>query len=86
MDHYNSLFPKLAGAIAARGAPFRAYFFPMLDVNSGPDAQDTLHYNVAQLTVTFCASELRLRGETFVTQPHRDSEGNVLCWNGEVSL
>ncbi|TFK87953.1 hypothetical protein K466DRAFT_521683 [Polyporus arcularius HHB13444] len=68
LDHYNSLFPKLAGAIAARG----------------PDAQDTLHYNVAQLTVTFCASELRLRGETFVTQPHRDSEGNVLCWNGEI--
>jgi hypothetical protein len=30
------------------------------------------------------ASELRLRGKFPVVQPHRDVEGNVLCWNGEV--
>ncbi|KAI0724371.1 asparagine synthase-domain-containing protein [Cerioporus squamosus] len=68
LNHYNSLFPRLTGAVAARG----------------PDAQETLEFDVAQLTLTFCASELRLRGETFVTQPHRDGDGNILCWNGEI--
>ena len=31
------------------------------------------------------ASELRLRGTEEVRQPHV-KDGNVLCWNGEVSL
>ncbi|KAF8167897.1 asparagine synthase-domain-containing protein [Crassisporium funariophilum] len=35
------------------------------------------------LAVTFYASELRLRGESPIIQPHARN-GNVLCWNGEV--
>ncbi|KAI0670083.1 asparagine synthase-domain-containing protein [Trametes maxima] len=62
------IFPKLQGAIAARG----------------PDAQGTLQCDVKQLRLTFYASELRLRGDVFIKQPHTDDCGNVLCWNGEV--
>ena len=35
--------------------------------------------------MTFYASELRLRGDEFITQPHTDESGDILCWNGEVS-
>ena len=38
------------------------------------------------LKLTFDASELRLRGDAFVKQPHTDGGGNILCWNGEVCL
>ncbi|KAF9056380.1 asparagine synthase-domain-containing protein [Panaeolus papilionaceus] len=38
-----------------------------------------------QLQLNFYGSELRLRGSSFVSQPHIEEEsGNVLCWNGEV--
>ena len=37
----------------------------------------------ARLSITFYASELRLRGTSFIVQPHVKN-GNVLCWNGEV--
>ncbi|RPD81814.1 hypothetical protein L226DRAFT_528055 [Lentinus tigrinus ALCF2SS1-7] len=67
-NHLTNLFPRLTSAIAARG----------------PDAQDSVQLDVAQLILTFSASELRLRGETLVTQPHRDADGNLLCWNGEI--
>ena len=36
-----------------------------------------------QVNITFYASELRLRGSSFIVQPHLKN-GNVLCWNGEV--
>lgn len=59
----------------------------------GPDAQNThsmvLSTGVAQdarreLKLEFFASELRLRGDEPVAQPHMDDKGDVLCWNGEV--
>jgi asparagine synthetase B (glutamine-hydrolysing) len=31
------------------------------------------------------ASELRLRGNSSIVQPHVQ-DGNILCWNGEVDL
>ncbi|EMD41682.1 hypothetical protein CERSUDRAFT_146870 [Gelatoporia subvermispora B] len=34
--------------------------------------------------MTFFASELRLRGDSPIVQPHRDVHGNILCWNGEI--
>ncbi|OCH96623.1 hypothetical protein OBBRIDRAFT_809107 [Obba rivulosa] len=51
----------------------------------GPDAQDTVHVNSSSAHMSFFASELRLRGESPVVQPHRDDEGNILCWNGEIA-
>ncbi|KAI0651670.1 asparagine synthase-domain-containing protein [Trametes meyenii] len=62
------IYPKLREATAARG----------------PDAQETLKRDVKQLHLTFYASELHLRGDVSIEQPHSDGEGNVLCWNGEV--
>ncbi|KAI9057153.1 hypothetical protein FKP32DRAFT_1638527 [Trametes sanguinea] len=64
----HEVFPKLQAAIAARG----------------PDAQQTLRIDVERIQLQFCASELRLRGDSFVQQPHIDAGGNILCWNGEV--
>ncbi|KAI0757184.1 asparagine synthase-domain-containing protein [Daedaleopsis nitida] len=66
--HLEELFSKLSDAINARG----------------PDARSTAHCCTQQYRLTFCASELRLRGDAFIKQPHEDSEGNILCWNGEV--
>jgi len=37
-----------------------------------------------QLVVDFYASELRLRGDADVVQPHVKDQ-NILCWNGEVN-
>ncbi|KAI0735363.1 asparagine synthase-domain-containing protein [Earliella scabrosa] len=62
------LFPKLKAAINLRG----------------PDAQNTIECDLQQWHLAFCASELRLRGDETITQPHTDAQGNILCWNGEV--
>ena len=58
----------------------------ILNLFVGPDAQGTIRCEVEQLSLTFNASELRLRGTTFINQPHTDEAGNILCWNGEVCL
>ncbi|KAI0786005.1 asparagine synthase-domain-containing protein [Abortiporus biennis] len=55
-----------------------------LNVARGPDAHDTLKSTANDLALTFFGSELRLRGSHYISQPHRDPEGNILCWNGEV--
>ncbi|KAL5518997.1 hypothetical protein ACEPAH_680 [Sanghuangporus vaninii] len=54
----------------------------------GPDAQESVRFTLSSdkgfpLDVRFFASELRLRGDKPIVQPHVDS-GNVLCWNGEI--
>lgn len=57
----------------------------------GPDAQNVHRATVSDsassstLSLELFASELRLRGETPVTQPH-EQDGDVLCWNGEVDI
>lgn len=58
--------------------------FSPSDRSSGPDAQETVVQNIGDVSMTFFASELRLRGDAYIAQPHRDEQGNVLCWNGEV--
>lgn len=53
---------------------------------STPCSNDTFSNNAdaeSKLSITFYASELRLRGTSFIVQPHLEN-GNVLCWNGEV--
>ena len=55
----------------------------------GPDAQDC-RTNCVELSsdksieLRCYASELRLRGNSAVVQPHVE-DGDVFCWNGEVS-
>lgn len=53
---------------------------------AGPDAQETMRIAVENHTLSFFASELRLRGDAYIAQPHRDDDGNILCWNGEVGF
>lgn len=60
-----------------------------LNTRRGPDAQN-LHrvqiddaQNVEQLTSQFYSTVLHLRGPEVVPQP-RISNGDVLCWNGEI--
>ncbi|EPT04161.1 hypothetical protein FOMPIDRAFT_1027956 [Fomitopsis schrenkii] len=50
----------------------------------GPDAQGTVVLQEGNYCLSFNASELRLRGDSSVSQPHRDDQGNILCWNGEI--
>ncbi|KAI4528671.1 hypothetical protein K525DRAFT_286297 [Schizophyllum commune Loenen D] len=63
----NKLYPLLEQANAARG----------------PDAQRTRKVRAEHIDLTFYSSELRLRGDAPVVQPH-EGEGNILCWNGEI--
>ncbi|KAI9512621.1 asparagine synthase-domain-containing protein [Russula earlei] len=55
----------------------------------GPDAQ-CRHQTTLKgvgggiVHLDFFASELRLRGDAPVTQPHVKESGDVLCWNGEI--
>ncbi|KIL70625.1 hypothetical protein M378DRAFT_183249 [Amanita muscaria Koide BX008] len=59
----------------------------------GPDAQNEHRICIqghrespnlkSTISISFVASELRLRGESFITQPHL-KVGNILCWNGEI--
>ena len=62
----------------------------------GPDAQKTYRMSLTSLPeakdaaprildLEFYASELRLRGQFPVVQPHIQG-GNILCWNGEVRV
>ncbi|KAK2461753.1 hypothetical protein APHAL10511_006216 [Amanita phalloides] len=60
------------------------------NASRGPDAQNECQfYTPGPLeyrqfsTFLFVASELRLRGEGLVRQPHLN-DGNILCWNGEI--
>lgn len=70
----------------------------ILTFTQGPDAQSLHHISLPcthdatseitnnllpHLTLAFFASELRLRGNRPVVQPHKQ-DGDVLCWNGEV--
>ncbi|KAI9445415.1 asparagine synthase-domain-containing protein [Lactarius indigo] len=67
------LMGQLRAASAARGP----------DVQR--DHQITLKSNQeATVYLDFFASELRLRGNAPVAQPHTHESGNVLCWNGEI--
>ena len=51
------------------------------DISNDTDA----HAAERQVSITFYASELRLRGASDIVQPHLKN-GNVLCWNGEARI
>lgn len=66
----------------------------MMSYPSGPDAQRRLELDLestnvnsslAGVSLSFFASELLLRGDSMVVQPHHD-DGHVFCWNGEVCM
>ncbi|KAF5337217.1 hypothetical protein D9611_003371 [Ephemerocybe angulata] len=57
----------------------------------GPDRQSSIVRRISDpqdlkrpvRTAEFYGSELRLRGEAAIQQPH-ELNGNILCWNGEI--
>ncbi|KAI0249563.1 asparagine synthase-domain-containing protein [Lactifluus subvellereus] len=58
-------------------------------IYAGPDAQRRYQITVqsdheATVHLDFFASELRLRGDAPVAQPHIHEIGDILCWNGEI--
>ncbi|KAF8078403.1 asparagine synthase-domain-containing protein [Lyophyllum atratum] len=72
---FQDLNQKLQAANAARGPDAQGFY----KVSIPPSAE----CGSGNLSLEFYASELRLRGEGHVVQPHR-SGGDVLCWNGEI--
>ncbi|GAW09325.1 asparagine synthetase domain-containing protein 1 [Lentinula edodes] len=50
----------------------------------GPDARKSCCISCSQLNLEFFSSELRLRGNNPVVQPHKSESGSLLCWNGEI--
>ncbi|KAF9015369.1 asparagine synthase-domain-containing protein [Cyathus striatus] len=74
-NNFENLCRKLRNANSARG--------------EWPDACDEHNISIMNkdgssgVRIHFFASELQLRGEAPVIQPHR-REGKVLCWNGEI--
>src|SRR5689334_14013113 len=54
----------------------------------GPDVQNTVNVQIAEqnCAIWLIGAVLHLRGKDGepTTQPARDSEGNLLLWNGEV--
>ncbi|KIK04283.1 hypothetical protein K443DRAFT_93427 [Laccaria amethystina LaAM-08-1] len=52
-------------------------------ISQGISHQIDHNYGRVRFEVDFYASELRLRGESPIFQPHVQ-RGNILCWNGEI--
>ncbi|TFK40956.1 asparagine synthase-domain-containing protein [Crucibulum laeve] len=73
INHLPALCERLRSANSARG----------------PDAQNSYRTHITsnssdhRLELDFYASELRLRGDFPIVQPHVKNE-NILCWNGEI--
>lgn len=64
------------------------FFDRLCEANAqrGPDAQQTKNLDIAngRFHMRFFASELLLRGNSPVFQPHEE-DGDIFCWNGEVT-
>ncbi|KAH8991989.1 asparagine synthase-domain-containing protein [Lactarius akahatsu] len=87
-EGFIELMGRLRAASAARGQ----FYHPLFSGTccTGPDVQRDHQITLksdhgATVYLDFFASELRLRGDAPVAQPHIHESGNVLCWNGEVS-
>lgn len=73
------------------GHSIATVFERLCQVNSsrGPDAQRTYQTSYetpssGAIDLRFFASELHLRGDVPISQPHLSPNGTVLCYNGEV--
>ncbi|KAJ3750126.1 asparagine synthase-domain-containing protein [Lentinula detonsa] len=50
----------------------------------GPDARKSCCISLSRVFLELFSSELRLRGNSPVIQPHQNDSGAILCWNGEI--
>ncbi|KDR85200.1 hypothetical protein GALMADRAFT_233883 [Galerina marginata CBS 339.88] len=81
---FSALRLKLQKMNADRGPDAQNFYSLLLDIATPTyplalDAGECL----SRLSVGFYASELRLRGEFPIVQPHIRGK-NILCWNGEI--
>lgn len=95
-DRLRVLREALEHANAARGMHVHETTWSKRKANNtiGPDAQRRLELDaespnetqrLAGLSLSFFASELLLRGDSMIVQPHH-VENHVFCWNGEVCM
>ncbi|KAG1826180.1 asparagine synthase-domain-containing protein [Suillus subaureus] len=85
---YHELFERLKVANAARGPDAQGTHHVRVQGTSYGEAQapppsKTCGPAALKLDLEFFASELRLRGDEPIVQPHQQ-DGDVFCWNGEV--
>ncbi|RDB28658.1 Asparagine synthetase domain-containing protein 1 [Hypsizygus marmoreus] len=84
---FNKLSKTLQDANAARGPDSQSLFRTLIAF--AEPSNDTSPSSLPKsdhcrpLSLEFFASELRLRGDRPVLQPHNKS-GDILCWNGEI--
>ncbi len=84
--------PRMRQEASATTTPFFFWYQKINQLSGsclGPDAQrrhqTTLKSDCdATVHLDFFASELCLRGDAPIAQPHLSESGDVLCWNGEV--
>ncbi|KAG1755068.1 asparagine synthase-domain-containing protein [Suillus paluster] len=85
-DAFRDLLERLKVANAARGPDVqeshRVRVQGACQCDSG-EAQMSSPIKTRGLDLEFFASELRLRGDAPIVQPHQQ-DGDVFCWNGEV--
>ncbi|OAX44828.1 hypothetical protein K503DRAFT_728526 [Rhizopogon vinicolor AM-OR11-026] len=85
-DTFRDLSERLKVVNAARGPDAQGshhiHIQGICQCESG-GAQASSPSEACGLDVEFFASELRLRGDTPIVQPHQQG-GDVFCWNGEV--
>ncbi|PPQ98886.1 hypothetical protein CVT24_003517 [Panaeolus cyanescens] len=80
---YEALSSDLQAQNALRGPDCQNSYRIKLSIPHGDSQGDASQYRYIELY--FYGSELRLRGTSYVSQPHIDEQsGNVFCWNGEV--
>ncbi|KIK71245.1 hypothetical protein GYMLUDRAFT_185793 [Collybiopsis luxurians FD-317 M1] len=75
----------MCGIFVAICSPPQIVSQKLRDANAarGPDARKSCFISLSQLELELFSSELRLRGNDPVVQPHQ-RDGNILCWNGEI--
>ncbi|KAF7972688.1 hypothetical protein HWV62_17250 [Athelia sp. TMB] len=81
-ENYTDLLAGLYEATAARGPDAQNVFKVHVQSESLPRDSHALN-GTNGLCLDLYASELRLRGDLPVVQPHQVGS-NVLCWNGEI--
>ncbi|KAJ2928771.1 hypothetical protein H1R20_g8336, partial [Candolleomyces eurysporus] len=73
---FDRLCATLRTSNAERGPDFQASVIERIP--QGTDTEGSV-----ELVAEFYGSELRLRGDSPIQQPHQ-KDGNILCWNGEI--
>ncbi|KAG0709079.1 asparagine synthase-domain-containing protein [Suillus ampliporus] len=81
---FRELFETLKVANGARGPDAQESHRVRVQGTCQCDSGEASPNKTRDLDLEFFASELRLRGDAPIVQPHQQ-DGDVFCWNGEVN-